>query len=143
MNEQSFRLWDVILLALNAILLWLYVMSTRKIERAANEQAKTSARQADISAQQAKLAAEQVEGASRPVLALGGDALHLAWINIGNGPALNIQWWVWPEEQEGPVSLEAPAGRIGFWVHRSSAIYECALRSRFSHQSSSENDLQI
>lgn len=120
MAEQSFRLWEVCLLALNAILLWLYVMSTRKIERAANEQAKTAVRQADISARQARLAAEQVEGASRPVLALGGDALHLAWVNIGNGPALNIQWWVWPEEQEGPGSLEAPAGRIGFIEARQS-----------------------
>jgi hypothetical protein len=79
MSEQAFRFWQVGLLALNALLLWIYVTSTRRIEKAAIQQAKTSARQADISAQQA-----------------------------------NIQWWLWPEESDGPGSLQAPHGRLGF-----------------------------
>lgn len=107
MPENSYRFWEIcllilqaVLLIVNIILLWCYVKSTRGIEKAAAQQAKTSA--------------DQVEGSSRPVLVVAGDALHLALANIGNGPALNIQWWVWPEQQGWPGSLEAPAGRIGF-----------------------------
>jgi len=107
MTENSYRCWEIFLLALqvmlliiNAMFLWRYVISTRGIEKA--------------SVQQAEVSADQLEGSSRPVLVLSGDALKLALANIGNGPALNVQWWVWPEEQGWPNSLEAPAGRIGF-----------------------------
>lgn len=113
--EMIFALMQLALLAINAWLLWKYVLSTQQIEHAATEQAKMAARQAEISAQQAEFAADQVEGASRPVLALhNATALNLELANVGTGPALNIQWWIWPEDQEGPGSLEAPAGRLGF-----------------------------
>jgi hypothetical protein len=107
MIENTYRCWEIfllvvqcILLAINAILLWRYVISTRGIEEA--------------STQQAKISADQLESSSRPVLALSGDALKLALENIGNGPALNIEWWVWPQGQDWPGSLEAPSGRMGF-----------------------------
>ena len=107
MTENTYRCWEIFLLvvqciflAINAILLWRYVISTRGIEGA--------------SAQQAKISADQLESSSRPVLVLSGDALKLALKNIGNGPALNIEWWVWPEGPDWPGSLEAPSGRMGF-----------------------------
>lgn len=122
MTEDSFRILQlvfaggqIILLAVNAWLLWKYVKSTAHIESAAVEQAKIAAHQADISAQQAKLAADQLEGASRPVLVMrNATALNLELANVGNGPALNIQWWLWPQDSDGPGSLEAPSGRLGF-----------------------------
>jgi len=61
MAENTYRCWEIfllvvqcILLTINAILLWRYVISTRGIEEA--------------SAQQAKISAEQLESSSRPVL---------------------------------------------------------------------------
>jgi hypothetical protein len=104
MIENTYRCWEIfllvvqcILLAINAILLWRYVISTRGIEEA--------------STQQAKISADQLESSSRPVLALSGDALKLALENIGNGPALNIEWWVWPQGQDwqGPSKLHRAA----------------------------------
>ena len=113
--EVIFAGLQVLLLVVNAILLWRYVKSTAHIESAAVEQAKTAARQADIAAQQARLGADQLEGASRPVLVMrNATALNLELANVGNGPALNIQWWLWPEESDGPGSLQAPHGRLGF-----------------------------
>jgi hypothetical protein len=122
MTEDSFRILElvfaglqVILLALNAWLLWKYVRSTANIESAAVEQARIAVRQADIAAQQARLGADQLEGASRPVLVMrNATALNLELANVGNGPALNIQWWLWPEDSDGPGSLQAPHGRLGF-----------------------------
>jgi hypothetical protein len=115
MSEQAFRFWQVGLLALNALLLWRYVISTRRIEKAALEQSKTAARQADIAARQARLGADQLEGASRPVLVMrNATALNLELANVGNGPALNIQWWLCSEDSDGPGSLQAPHGRLGF-----------------------------
>jgi len=113
--EVVFAGLQVLLLVVNAVLLWKYVKSTAHIESAAIEQAKIAARQADIAARQARLGADQLEGASRPVLVMrNATALNLELANVGNGPALNIQWWLWPEDSDGPGSLQAPHGRLGF-----------------------------
>jgi hypothetical protein len=102
------------LLVINALLLWKYVKSTAHIEQVAVEQAKIATRQADISQQQARFAADQLEGSFRPVLVMrNATALNLELANVGNGPALNIQWWLWPEEG-APGSFESPSGRLGF-----------------------------
>lgn len=115
MSEDVFRWAQSILLGVNAVLVWVYIHSTRAIQKSAAEQARTAARQVEVSAQQAKLAEDQVEGASRPVITLHNvNSLNLLLQNIGNGPALNIKWWVWPSDDEIPGSLEAPDGRVGF-----------------------------
>jgi hypothetical protein len=112
--EIAFGALQIVLLTVNAWLLWKYVKSTAHIEQEAVEQSKIATRQADISQQQAKFAADQLEGSSRPVLVMrNATALNLELANVGNGPALNIQWWIWPEEG-APGSFEAPTGRIGF-----------------------------
>ncbi|HEU5415376.1 MAG TPA: hypothetical protein VFW31_16535 [Candidatus Angelobacter sp.] len=71
-------------------------------------------KQAEIAASQTILSAEQLEGASRPILVLQEVTGDLTLANIGTGPALSIKWWLWPEEDDRPGSLEAPAGRVSF-----------------------------
>src|SRR5689334_8055066 len=58
--EVVFAGLQVLLLVVNAVLLWKYVKSKAHIESAAIEQAKITARQADIAARQARLGADQL-----------------------------------------------------------------------------------
>jgi|SRR5882724_2876994 len=118
MSEQAFRFWQVGLLAVNALLVWAYVISTRSIQKAA-------IRQAEISEQQAVLSAAQIEGLSRPILVVRDTETDLHLVNIGTGPALGIKWWYWPEDNPSPGSKEAPSGRISFLeVRQSYSIHE-------------------
>jgi hypothetical protein len=91
---------QALLLFASAILVLLYVRSTIQIERAA--------------VRQSQIAAAQLEALARPVLVLEGDANTLALVNTGNGPALEVAWWWWPEANENPPWPDAPVDRATY-----------------------------
>jgi ABC-type sugar transport system ATPase subunit len=87
-----------VLLAVNAALIAWYLWETRKLRLAAEDQVTKS--QSQISAtheqveamrQQVAIAQDQREAQIRPALTVIGKGATLWVVNIGNGPALNLQ----------------------------------------------------
>ncbi|HXE90475.1 MAG TPA: hypothetical protein VNK82_05865 [Terriglobales bacterium] len=77
-----------------------YVESTERIKEAA--------------IQQSKVSADQVESMSRPVLVMKAEGTTVQLVNVGTGPALNVEWWPWPEQHPEGRALparNAPSGR--------------------------------
>ena len=65
-------------------------------------------------AEQARISTDQIEGQSRPVLVIRATT-KVELVNVGNGPALNVEWWPWPEHEGPPLpARNAPSGRIPF-----------------------------
>lgn len=110
----AFEITQLFLLVVNAGLIWKYVASTEQIKSAAISQAKSLSEQTQSAREQAKAAADQVEGASRPVLVLGFRENELAVFNWGNGPALNVKYWLWPVDSEKLPWPGAPHHRETF-----------------------------
>jgi hypothetical protein len=88
---------QVVLLAANAFLIAWYLWETRKLRQAAEDQVAKSQsgvaaapEQVDAMRQQFAIAQEQLEAQIRPALTLTAGATLLV-VNIGNGPALNLQ----------------------------------------------------
>jgi len=90
--------FQAFLLAVNAVLIFWYLWETRKLRQAA--EAQVTASQSQISAaydqveamrHQTAVAQAQLEAQIRPALTVSGRAATLLIVNIGNGPALNLQ----------------------------------------------------
>jgi len=107
----TIQIGQLILLVVNALLVWRYVSSTEKIKDAAVQQANSAS-------EQARHAADQVEGVSRPVIVIDGNSSIMALLNIGNGPALNLKWWVWSTDVANLPWPGAPTGRLPYLESR-------------------------
>jgi hypothetical protein len=102
MNDQHVlaltAIVQIVLLAVNAALIAWYLWETRKLRRAAEDQVTKSQSQASAAYEQveamrhqAAIAQDQREAQIRPALTVSGKSATLLVVNIGNGPALNLQ----------------------------------------------------
>jgi len=95
MNDQHViaqaAIVQVLLLAANAVLIAWYLWETRKLRRAAQDQVAQSQAQVDAMRQQVAIAQDQREAQVRPALTVIGKGTTLHVVNVGNGPALNLQ----------------------------------------------------
>jgi hypothetical protein len=102
MNDQHViayaMIFQDVLLAISAALIAWYLWETRKLRQAAEDQVTKS--QSQISAayeqveairHQAAIAQSQLEAQIRPALTLIGNNNSLLILNVGSGPALNLQ----------------------------------------------------
>lgn len=87
-----------VLLAVNAVLIAWYLWETRKLRQAAQEQVAQSQRQLsaaheqlEVMRQQVAISQRQSETQIRPALTVTGKSATLHVVNVGSGPALNLQ----------------------------------------------------
>jgi hypothetical protein len=100
MRDVALWLNDAILLG-TAFLVWRYVAATNKLVSSSQEQLKTAEKLIHISQR-------QLEGQSRPALIIQEGASGLRLVNLGNGPALGIEWR-FKAPSSGPVFSEPSA----------------------------------
>ncbi len=88
MNDQHIiacaTIFQDVLLLINAVLIAWYLWETHGLRLAGDKQVKATA-------QQFAMAQEQLEAQIRPALTMSGGAATLLVVNVGSGPALNLQ----------------------------------------------------
>jgi hypothetical protein len=83
-----FEKMQLLLLVVNAVLIWFYVKAAR---------------------QQVKVSQYQVEASHRPALvAQHRTTEEVVLVNIGSGPAINVHWWVPDSEWKGKIPYLEP-----------------------------------
>jgi hypothetical protein len=145
-----------VLLLLSAGLIGWYLLETRKMRKAAEDQVFKSQELVAAAQRQVDASLAQVEAASRPAVvatAKGGLMEPPVLENIGNGPAINVRWSI-PNSKLGgiipylephvprvlPIGGKKPLFEAALKTTPNAASIECAYTSLSGWFYSSSND---